>query len=250
MLTIIMAVFGLMLGSFLSVLLERLGRKEGIVAGRSECPHCQHILAWYDLVPLLSYVILLGRCRYCRAKISMLYPVLEMVMALVLGGYVFLYGVGGSWAIVDLIVLFGLVALFFFDLRYQILPDIITGALVGLVVVRLVTSRPDMLTNAIATAVLLGGILTLLYLVSHGRWFGFGDVKLAVLMGLLFGYPGTVGVTLLAVWAGALVGVGLMLTRRANMKTALPFGSFWTAVAIITILWPGPVFFISGLFTP
>lgn len=241
---------GLMLGSFLSVLLERLGHKDGIVAGRSECPRCHHVLAWYDLIPLLSYLLLRGKCRYCGARIASLYPILEISMAVVLGVYAFRFGIPTPWYAMNLIVLFGLVALFFFDLKYQILPDVITFSLLGLAVIRLVMLRPDLLVNSLATGILLASALGLLYAVSKGRWIGFGDVKLALCIGVLFGYPMAVGVTLLAVWLGALIGVGLLWSGRATMQTAVPFGTFWTSIAIVAVIWPEPVAFVSGLFTP
>jgi leader peptidase (prepilin peptidase) / N-methyltransferase len=250
MATLLAIGFGLIMGSFLSVLLERLGRKEGIVAGRSECPSCEHLLAWYDLIPLGSYVMLRGRCRYCDVRISPMYPLLELTMATVMGIFVFRYGMPSTWFVVDIAVLFGLVALFFFDLRYQVLPDVLVYPLIGLTLLRLITQRPDMLVNAVATGVFVASFFGLLYAISHGRWLGFGDVKLGILIGLLFGYPGAVGVTLLAIWSGALWGLGLMATHRARLETALPFGSFWTAVAIVTLIWPGPVYFLSGLLTP
>lgn len=247
---IVAAGIGLILGSFLSVLLERLDRKGGIVAGRSECPHCHHTLAWYDLFPLASYVWLRGRCRYCGARISPLYPILEVSVAVVFALAVWQTGVPSIWFLVNLVLLFGLVALFFFDLKHQILPDVIVFPMIGLTIFRLLVLRPDLLISAGATGVLLAAVFGLLYVVSRGRWLGFGDVKLALLIGLLFGYPGAVGVTLLAIWFGALWGVGLILLRRANMETALPFGSFWTAVAIVALIWPSPIYFLSGLFVP
>lgn len=251
MLTIVIVLVGLILGSFLSVLLERLPKnKPGIIAGRSECPHCHRILAWHDLAPLLSYVFLLGRCHYCKARISLLYPALELAVAAVFGSYAYRFGLAGTWSVVDLVVLFGLVALFFFDLRYQILPDIITVPLILLVLGRSFLDRPESLVNMLMTGVVLALIFGLLYTISHGRWLGLGDVKLAMLIGLLFGYPGALGVTLVAIWAGALVGLGLILVGRANMKTALPFGSFWALAAIMAIIIPGPVVYVSKLFIP
>jgi leader peptidase (prepilin peptidase)/N-methyltransferase len=250
MLTVIAAGAGLILGSFLSVLLERLGRRGGIVSGRSECPHCHHILAWYDLIPLASYVMLAGRCRYCGKRISPLYPAVELTMAAVLGSYVFRWGIPSTWHLADLVLLFGLVALFFFDLKHRILPDVIVYPMSIITLVRLASERPDLLVNAVTMGVALGGLFGLLWAYSRGRWIGMGDVKLAVVIGLLFGFPGAVGVTLAAIWVGALCGVGLILAGRANMQTALPFGSFWTAAAIITIIWPGPIFFLSGLLIP
>lgn len=243
-------VLGLILGSFLSVLVGRWETKEGIVAGRSECPDCRHVLAWYDLVPLLSWMMLLGKCRYCRMPISVRYPLMELTMAATLSVYAWRYGLLSFWSLSDVAILFGLVALFFFDLRWHLLPDAIIFPLVVIVVARIIWLRPDLLVNGLVTGAALAGILGLLYLVSRGTWLGFGDVKLALLIGVLFGYPGAVGVTLIAIWTGALVGIGLMLLHRATMKTALPFGSFWTAVAVLAVLVPAPVFYLSGLFTP
>jgi leader peptidase (prepilin peptidase)/N-methyltransferase len=179
-----------------------------------------------------------------------LYPALEFTMAAVLGLFAFTFGAPSSWFIIDFVILFAFVSLFFFDLKHRMLPDVILLPLVVIIGARLVMQRPDMLINACATGALLSGALGLLYVISHGRWLGLGDVKLAFVIGLLFGYPVAVGVTLVAIWAGALVGVGLILAKRANMQTALPFGSFWVAAAIITMMLPGPVSFISGLFTP
>jgi leader peptidase (prepilin peptidase) / N-methyltransferase len=250
MATAIAIVAGLMLGSFLSVLTDRWYTREGIVAGRSRCPQCMHTLQWYDLFPVVSWVLLQGRCRYCKAPIPLRYPLMELGMAAALGTYVYYQGVPSSWMMTDLVIIVGLVALFFFDLRWRILPDILTLGLSAIVLARYGGLRSDLLVNALTTGILLAAALGLLYLISRGRWIGLGDVKLALLIGLLFGYPGAIGVTLIAVWSGALFGVGLILTGRASMKTALPFGSFWTAAALIALIWPSPVYFLAGLFTP
>jgi leader peptidase (prepilin peptidase)/N-methyltransferase len=247
---LVAVVLGLILGSFMSVLVGRWETREGIVTGRSECPDCRRVLAWYDLIPLASWLMLRGRCRYCRAPISVRYPLMELVMAGTLGAYAWQYGLSTFWAISDVLILFGLVTLFFFDLRWHLLPDAVVFTLIGIVFVRLVWLRPDLLTNGLMTGVGLAALLGLLWLASHGSWLGLGDVKFAFLVGLLFGYPGAVGVTLVAVWVGALFGLGLMSLHRATLKTALPFGSFWSAIAVITVLWPVPVFYLSGLFTP
>ncbi|HTP56806.1 MAG TPA: prepilin peptidase [Candidatus Paceibacterota bacterium] len=247
---VIAVVLGLILGSFMSVLVGRWETKKGIIAGRSECPECRHVLAWYDLIPLASWLMLRGRCRYCDVPISVKYPLMELAMAGTLGIYAWQYGLSTFWALSDILILFGLVALFFFDLRWHLLPDAVVFPLIGIVVIRLLWLRPDLVANGLATGAGIAALLGLLWLVSHGGWLGLGDVKFAFLIGLLFGYPGAVGVTLVAIWAGALFGVGLMAAHRATLKTALPFGSFWSAVAVITVLWPAPVFYLSGLFTP
>jgi leader peptidase (prepilin peptidase)/N-methyltransferase len=191
-----------------------------------------------------------GKCRYCKEPISLFYLVLELSMAGILGVYAFLYGIPTGWYAFDYLILFALVALFFFDFKHQVLPDAIVFPLGLLVLLRLFTLRPDLLLNGVITGAVLAAVLGLMYAISRGRWLGFGDVKLAFVVGMLFSFPGAVGVTFIAVWAGALVGVSMIALKKMTMQSALPFGSFWVAVAILTILWPGPVFFLSGLIIP
>jgi leader peptidase (prepilin peptidase)/N-methyltransferase len=154
------------------------------------------------------------------------------------------------WHALDFVVLFALVSLFFFDLKHQVLPDIIVLPLGVLAVLRLwlLPGHPPLsgMLMGLGVAALFGA----LYAVSRGRWLGFGDVKLALVIGLLFGYPDAVGVTLIAVWAGALLGLSLMAAKRASMTTALPFGSFWAATAVITMIWSAPAHAIGRLFFP
>lgn len=250
MATFIAVLAGLMLGSFLSVLLERWEHKEGIIAGRSQCPACRRTLAWYDLLPLVSWLLLRGSCRYCTARISPLYPALELTMAAVLGVYVWRSGVPSLWAFTDLVLLFGLVCLFFFDLKWRLLPDVFTFGIAGVALARLIGLRPDLVTGGVAMGALLAAGFLLLYLATGRRGVGLGDVKLALGVGILFGFPVAIGVTLAAVWGGALVGIGLMVAGRATRKTALPFGSFWVTAAIATVLAPGPFAWLSGLIFP
>jgi leader peptidase (prepilin peptidase)/N-methyltransferase len=249
MATFIAAGIGLLLGSFLSVLLGRWPQWRGVATGRSECTQCQHELAWYDLVPLVSWLTLRGKCRYCLAPISSLYPALELTMALVLGGYAFMHGFASLWSVVDYIALFAFVSLFYFDLKHGVLPDFILIPLTVVIGARLVAQQPDALVSAFATGAIMAAFLGSLFALSRGRWLGLGDVKLAFVIGLLFGYPIAVSVTFIAIWAGALVGIGLMLARRATMQTAVPFGSFWVAVAAVAMLFPAPIVFVSGFFT-
>ena len=249
MVTFIAAAVGLLLGSFLSVLLGRWPQWRGAAAGRSECAQCRHELAWYDLVPLVSWVTLRGKCRYCSAPISVLYPVLELTMATVLGIYAFRYGITSVWFAVDYLALFAFVSLFFFDMKHGVLPDAVLAPIAVIIGARLLAHQPDMLVGNLTTGAVMAGLLGALYLLSRGQWLGLGDVKLAFVVGLLFGYPTAVSVTFIAVWVGALFGIALMLAKRANMKTALPFGSFWVASAVIAMLWPWPFVFVSGFFT-
>src|SRR5688572_28324832 len=162
MATAIAIIAGLMLGSFLSVLTDRWYTREGIIAGRSRCRQCMHTLQWYDLFPVVSWILLRGRCRYCHAPIPIRYPLMELGMAGALGAYVYYQGVPSSWMMVDLVIVAGLVALFFFDLRWQILPDILTLGLSAVVLARYIGLRPDLLVNALATGILLAAALGML----------------------------------------------------------------------------------------
>lgn len=232
----IVAIVGLMLGSFLSVLLFRWPQWRGVAAGRSRCPHCSHALAWYDLIPLVSWLWLRGACRYCSVRFSALYPVLELTMAVVFSVYVYQYGIVSIWSVFDLAILFALVALFFFDVKYQMLPDAILFPLIGIIAISIFGQLPSALIGALLMASVLAGGLLALHIVSHGRWLGLGDVKFAFMIGLLFGYPIALTVTMVAIWLGALIGVSLIVLKKATMQTAVPFGAFWAAVAIVAIL--------------
>ena len=232
MIPVVLAVFGLILGSFTSVVVERLGRRGGIVAGRSECVHCRHELGPLELVPVFSFLFLHGRCRHCRGAISSQYLTIELVMA---GAFV-LYGLengfSGLLSVLELGIIAGLVMLFFFDMRHYVLPDELTVPVAALAVTRIaVFGTPTPLSAALG-ALLLLGLFALLHGVSGGRWMGFGDVGLGMVLGLVLGWPASLFVLVFAVWAGALVGGVLMIAGRANMKSALPFGSFLAAVAV------------------
>lgn len=228
---------GLVLGSFLSVIVFRLDNKKGIVSGRSECPECLSRLKWYDLVPLLSYFYLRGKCRYCKIKISAIYPVMEATTGSVFGLYCFMNGpcfyVDNFYA---LAMIFVLLALLFFDYVYLILPDkmIILGLIAAFSYMAVL--NPGTLVPALITGFVLSSFFAILYLVSWGQWIGFGDAKLAFLIGFVLGYPNGLWSVLIAVWAGAIWGMGLILLGKANLKTQLPFGSFMAGAAIILII--------------
>ncbi len=240
MMTGFAVVLGLVLGSFLSVLLSRWGTGESVIVGRSRCPHCKHTLAFYDLVPLASWAASRGRCRYCRAPISLLYPILELIVAAVFGVFAYRFGISGATS-VELIILFCLLALFFFDLRYGVLPDtllMVLAACAGIALaVRGTEAFPSALLVGAAVALVFGG----LHLFSRGRWIGLGDVKLGMALGIVLGYPATIPVTVIAIWTGAAIGLTLIVLRRATLQTALPFGAVWIAIALVALLWPEPI---------
>ncbi len=243
LLPIFIFIIGLSLGSFLSVVIIRLSRQEkGIVSGRSHCPDCNHQLAWYDLIPLLSYLLIRGSCRYCHRKISVIYPIIELstALALVLYFYRLNYTFDFSTILQSIFIII-LLSVIFSDFLYFIIPDkIIIPAIALAVLYQLLFHRLEIL-GLLITGLVLGGIFAIIFIVSHGKWVGFGDVKLLMLIGFLFGYPLGFLVVLISIWLGALWGIGLMILKRATMKTALPFGIFLSVISIIFIIFSNEI---------
>lgn len=221
----------------MSVIVFRLDQKEGILTGRSECAKCSTRLKWYDLVPLLSYLWLGGKCRYCKERISALYPVMELFMASSFATY---YIFNGPYIdlsnIYDLALIFLLVVLIFFDHIYMILPDKIIGAGIALFLLYSMFLGQAVFWNGLAMGFGLALFFGIIFLVSRGEWMGFGDVKLVFLIGCILGFPNALFSLMVSVWIGALWGIYLMLTSKAGLKTALPFGSYICGVAIIFII--------------
>lgn len=250
LLPIFIFLIGLSLGSFLSVVIIRLSRHEkGIVSGRSHCPHCQHQLSWYDLIPLLSYLLVRGSCRYCHRKISIVYPIIELstAMALVLYFYRLNYTFDFSTILQGIFIII-FISIIFSDFLYFIIPDkIIIPAIILTILYQLLFHEKEIL-GLLITGLVLGGIFAIIFIVSRGKWVGFGDVKLLILIGLLFGYPLGFIVVLISIWLGALWGIGLMALKRATMKTALPFGIFLSIISIIFIIFQNEIQFLKIYF--
>lgn len=228
---------GMCLGSFFNVVLLRFDKKGGILTGRSECPKCSVRLKWYDLIPLFSYLYLRGNCRYCKGEISSLYPLVEIITGLTVVAYFLVNNSNlGIESIYQLVIVGLFLLLIFFDALYLILPDkIVFPAIILALVYDLVFMRPE-LPNFILSGFLFGLVFGIIYLVSHGEWMGFGDVKLVMAIGLILGYPFGFFAIISAIWAAALLGIALILFKKANLKTALPFGSFLSAATIVFII--------------
>jgi prepilin signal peptidase PulO-like enzyme (type II secretory pathway) len=241
------AVIGLIYGSFLNMLLWRLPEKASI-GGRSHCRSCHHILAWYDLIPVLSYIVLRGRCRSCKNKIHIRYPIVEATVALVISFFFyfnpFTLSLEFFLAIAGILIL---ISLFFFDLFYFILPDVIMIPALGIYAIFDIAHTTDPLLYFI-TALLGTSFFGILYLASSGSKMGFGDVKLAALIGLMLGYPLGFFGFVLGIWLGALVSIVLLISRKASLKDPLPLGSFLAIATLIVIIFkyefiPWTIFF-------
>lgn len=247
MVIVILVVLGLALGSFVNAFVWRLHKGRDWVRERSECTHCHHELAAKDLVPVLSYLWLRGRCRYCRKPIQDS-PLTELITPLLfVVSYLYwpyaLHGAGLFTFCLWLVFLVGFVALGLYDLRWFLLPDKIVFPLIGLaglqvlVMAALYHGGWPVLLGAAWGVVIDSGIFYLLFQLSGGKWIGGGDVKLGIVLGLLVGGPGKALLLLfIASLLGTLVALPLLLSGKAKRSTPLPFGPFLLAGAVITVL--------------
>jgi len=223
---------GLIYGSFLNVLLWRLPEGQGI-GGRSHCRSCHHILAWYDLVPILSFIALRSRCRYCQARIHIRYPIVETVAAITLGIFFAVQQPGLNLeSAITIFILLILVSLLFFDLFYLVLPDVFVLPAIGVFLIYDITRIASPLSY-FSTALLSAAIFAILYAVSRGKKMGLGDVKLAFLIGLVLGYPFGFLAIVGGVWLATIAAFFLLIFKKATLQDAIPLGS---ALATSTIL--------------
>lgn len=212
------------------------------------CPSCQHQLSAKDLVPVLSWLSLGGKCRYCRAPISWQYPAVELALAgLFVGSYlVWPYDWSSKEAVLFgfwLVFLTGFMALAVYDLRWYLLPDKIVFLLIALALVQVFVVSViygggiSVITTAWWGLVVGGGIFYALFELSGGRWIGGGDVKLGVALGLLLGGPlNSMLMIFIASLLGTVVALPMMLIGRAKTSSRLPFGPFLLVATIIVYL--------------
>jgi leader peptidase (prepilin peptidase)/N-methyltransferase len=232
------AVLGLAVGSFLNVCIHRLPNRLSVVWPASRCPACERPLAWFENVPLLSYAALGGRCRTCRAPISIRYPVVEAITAIL---FVLQYLAVGPTPLLAPRLLFmsALVVLFAIDLEHQLLPNAITlpGIVVGLA---FSIFLPPGLLDALIGTVLGGGILFAIaegyYRIRGEDGMGMGDVKMLAMIGAFLGWKLMLLTLILGSFAGSFVGMLILATRRGTMRAALPFGTFLAIGAAIASL--------------
>lgn len=228
--------FGAIIGSFLNVCIARLPDGRSVVRPPSHCPNCQSFLAWYDNVPILSYLALAGRCRTCRVRISPIYPAVEVLTG-ALAVALFLR-LGPTLAFAGYFAFAAaLVVITFIDLDHQIIPDVISlpGIAVGLAF-SLVSPLVTPLDAAIG--VLVGGGLLLSIAWLYQAWrgqegMGGGDVKLLAMIGAFLGWQSIFVTLFVGSVIGSLIGVAVMLYQRADSKLAIPFGPFLACGALV-----------------
>lgn len=264
---IIIFIFGLCIGSFLNVLIYREAHDQSFrvlefksfkkwlprwILGRSYCDHCKKQLAWYDNIPLLSYIALVGQCRFCHKKISWQYPLVELLTGiefvwiyfLIKSNLDFFAKFEGFYSFFSLILwmLIGacLLAILVADFKYQIIPD---GAIViGLIFMLLKLYNDYYYTGMIDFSVFPSSLFAaiffiLLIIFTQGKGMGWGDVKLGLLMGLILGWPKIILAIMTAFLTGASVGVILILFKNKGLKSKIAFGPFLVLGTLISLFY-------------
>lgn len=244
---VLIFILGLIVGSFLNVVIFRLNTSESIVKGRSRCLACGAELKWFELIPVFSFLVQAGRCRTCKSKISRQYPIVELSAALIF------YAVYIKWLVVwppnVPLFLWWLVfwsiflTLAVYDFYHKILPDVLVYSLGILAVLGGVVFLEKDFWPALAIGALFFLFFAGLWLVSKGKWMGLGDAKLFFSVGVFFGWPLALAAMFFSFWLGAIIsGIAAIFKRSLNLKSEIPFGPFIFFGSIIAFFWGDLIF--------
>ncbi|MBI4276327.1 prepilin peptidase [Candidatus Uhrbacteria bacterium] len=232
---------GLAVGSFLNVAIVRL--PEGrTVRGRSACLACSRTLTWTELIPLVSFFILRGKCKSCRTPISWQYPIVELITGVlfIATWYFHNYSITQLPVLLrDAFFLSVLLVIFVHDLRWSIIIDRVTLPALAVTLALQFWIAPTFATvQSLAIGMTIGGgFFAAQYIVSRGRWIGGGDIRLGVLMGAMLGWRGTLVSLFLAYMIGAVIASILLLVRRKRFGDAIPFGTFLTVATAVSLFY-------------
>ena len=249
---LVLFILGTAIGSFLNVVIYRTIKGDSWVKGRSKCDHCQQKIAWYDNIPILSFLFLKGKSRCCKLPIPISYPIVELITGLL---FTWWYGIGFVffklttapfvvlqplfWLLVGILLLI----IFFTDLKYMIVPDLAVGLLFVLTLAYrfYLTSTGVMQIKDFQLAILgmILGVLFLgsLWLFTQGKGMGLGDVKLIAPIALLLGWPKILVGLFTAFLFGGVVGMILLLTKKKKFGQVIPFGPFIVLGAVMSLVW-------------
>ncbi len=246
---IISAIFGLIIGSLLNVIILRFDDLKSILKTRSHCPKCKKELAWYDLIPFISYILLIGKCRNCQKAISIQYPLVELGTALIFALLFWKFGLTVQFFVL-LIISAILIIIFVYDILHMLIADFLVWLCIGvwliyLIIDFIINSHFGFglrildfgFLNSIYGGLALGGFLGLLVLVSREKWMGAGDIKLGFLLGAISFWPNVILTTFLAFMLGSVISLLLMLIHKKTLKDRIPFTPFLITATFITLFY-------------
>ena len=237
---LLIILYGLIIGSFLNVCIYRIPRGENIAWPGSHCTACGHSLKWYDNIPLISYMVLRGRCRYCSSRISVQYPIVESLNAVLYSAMYVKFGFGADFIAYSIIASL-LLAVFVIDLKEMIIPDsLVASVMIVSVIYKCVNyflyNLPFGLFDSILGLLAAGGLFLIIMIVSRGGMGG-GDVTLAGALGFVLGIRYILLNIFLSFTVGAIISIVLLAAKIKTRKDPVPFGPFIVLGFFITVLW-------------
>ncbi len=226
---------GAVIGSFLNVLIYRIPKSESILRPPSHCPVCGHRLKWYDMIPVFSYIFLKGKCRYCGAKISPRYPLIEALTGFAFVGVGLRYG----WSLLFFeYIIFSalLITVSFTDIFNGVVPDVVVipGAVIGLIF-SLLRGKDVFISSILGMLFLFGFFLLVIFLTKGGM--GEGDATFGGMIGAFLGFKFSLAVLVIAFVLGAIAGILFIIFSRKKGEDAIPFGPYLALAAYIMVLW-------------
>lgn len=241
---LLVILFGLIIGSFLNVCIYRLPLEQSVVRPRSRCPGCEKPIAWYDNLPIASYLLLRGKCRNCGARIPIRYPIIEVTTALV--SWLVFFKFGFHWLyLVYFAYAAALLTLSVIDLDHRIIPDEISlsGIVIGLLLAAVTPLRPFL--DSLVGALLGGGFLLVVGLLYEAarkqEGIGGGDIKLMAMVGAFTGWKGALFTIFGGSVVASFVGIALMIRRREGTQIPIPFGPFLSFASFLYVLCGDPL---------
>ncbi|MCX5851805.1 MAG: prepilin peptidase [Deltaproteobacteria bacterium] len=237
---VISAIFGAVVGSFLNVCIYRIPEEKSIVFPASHCPHCKKAIRFYDNIPIVSYILLLGKCRNCHTAISPVYPAVELVTGALSVALYLRYGIGFKYFF-TFIFACALIVITFIDIKHQIIPDVISlpgiplFALAGIFIMGL--SWKDSMIGILAGGGVLFAVAAGYQLLKKAEGMGGGDIKLLAMIGGFLGWQSLLFVILISSSVGAVIGISVILYNKGDMKYAIPFGPFLSIAAVSYLFW-------------
>ncbi len=240
--------FGTIIGSFINCLIYRLHENKTL-GGRSFCPKCKHKIAWYDNLPVISFLFLKAKCRHCKQKISWQYPIVEFITGVL---FLIVFIINCKLNIInclqiinyklqieilrDFLIISIMIVIFLYDLKYYLILDKVT--LPAILVFSAINLFLGMSwQNMLISGIIGGSFFLIQFVVSKGKWIGGGDIRLGVLMGVILGWPMVILAIFLAYIIGSVISVGLVVGGKKKWGSQVPLGIFLTVATVITLFW-------------
>lgn len=242
-------IFGLIIGSFINCIVYRFYVGESFIKGRSYCPNCKHQLGFWDLIPIFSFLILKGKCRYCHKKISWQYPLVEIITAITFCLVYFLSVPGIIILARNLFFSAVLIIIFIFDFKYLLVADkIVVPSIFISFLLNLIVKMSWQ--NLLLGAIIGSSFFLIQYLISKGEWIGSGDIYIGALMGVMLGFKNVILALILAYIIGSIVALLLVAFKKEGWKSKIPLGPFLAIGTIISLFFGEKIlqWYLGGIF--